>query len=66
MFESVALNTGFPGEGLLRGQVGTVVEQLDDDHFLVEFADLNGVAYAIEPIPASALIELHHEPALVA
>lgn len=66
LFDVVATTTAIPTARLACGQVGTIVEQLDSDHFLVEFADLGGVAYAIEAIPASALIELHHEPALAA
>jgi hypothetical protein len=33
---------------------------------LVEFADIDGVAYAIEPIPCRKLMALHHRPALAA
>jgi hypothetical protein len=32
----------------------------------VEFADIDGVAYAIEPIPCHKLMALHHRPALAA
>lgn len=35
-----------PEQRFAKGQVGTVVEALDSDHVLVEFADLSGVAYA--------------------
>jgi hypothetical protein len=64
VLDVVATTSAIPSARLACGQVGTIVECLDDAHFLVEFADLNGVTYAIEPIPADALIELHHEPAL--
>ena len=33
-----------------RGQVGTVVMLLDNDHFQVEFSDRGGRAYAILPL----------------
>jgi hypothetical protein len=36
---------------VVKGQVGTVLEELDNDHVLVEFADVNGVAYAIATVP---------------
>lgn len=36
---------------LQPGQVGTVVETLDADHVLVEFAGEDGVAMAVEPVP---------------
>lgn len=47
-----------------QGQVGTVVEELDGGYVLVEFANLNGVAYAISPIPAGQLIQLKHTPTI--
>jgi len=47
-----------------KGQVGTVVEQLDGDHVLVEFANLDGIAYAILPISAEHLIQLKHTPTI--
>jgi hypothetical protein len=46
--------------------VGTIVDELTEGVVLVEFADLGGVAYAIEPIPVRQLIELHHTPAMAA
>ncbi|WP_085938689.1 DUF4926 domain-containing protein [Aromatoleum aromaticum] len=48
---------------MVKGQVGTVVEELDADHVLVEFADVNGVAYGIAPMPVGQLMELKHAPA---
>jgi len=47
----VALLSDIPAERLARGQVGTVVEQLDNDNSLVEFSDEQGRAYAIVPCP---------------
>ncbi|HRQ56417.1 MAG TPA: DUF4926 domain-containing protein [Azoarcus taiwanensis] len=61
-FDVVATLQAYPEQRIGRGQVGTVIETLDRNHLLVEFADLNGVAYAITPIPADALIALTHAP----
>jgi hypothetical protein len=47
---------------LRRGQVGTVVMLLDNDHFQVEFSDRNGRAYAILPLSGSQLMVLHEQP----
>jgi hypothetical protein len=58
----VALLADRPVEGLARGQVGTVVETLDDETVLVEFSDDNGRAYAVTPCPRSGLLVLHYEP----
>ena len=45
----VALLADLPARGLARGQVGAVVEQLDDATLLVEFSDDQGQVCAIAP-----------------
>ena len=62
VLDVVALLTDLPAERLARGQVGTVVEQLDDSTFLVEFSDDQGRAYAIAPCPRAELLILHYVP----
>ena len=62
LLDVVALPADVPGEGLARGQVGTVVEQLDDKVLLVEFSDDQGRAYAVAPCPRSELLVLHYIP----
>jgi hypothetical protein len=58
----VALTTDLPGEGLARGQVGTVVETLAPGVFEVEFSDDAGRAYAELALSADQLMVLHYEP----
>ena len=60
-FAVVALLEDLPSRGLLRGQVGTVVETLAPGVFEVEFSDNQGRAYATLGLPADHLIVLHHE-----
>jgi hypothetical protein len=62
LLDVVALLADVPGEGLARGQVGTVVEQLDDKTLLVEFSDDQGRAYAVAPFPRAELLVLHYVP----
>ncbi|MEW5781291.1 MAG: DUF4926 domain-containing protein [Pseudomonadota bacterium] len=62
----VATVEDMPEAYLAKGQVGTIVEELDGNHVLVEFADVDGVAYAIVPIPSDKLMQLHHRAALAA
>lgn len=62
MFDVVASLQDLPQQQVVKGQVGTVVEELDNDHVLVEFADVNGVAYAIATIPMGQLMKLKHAP----
>ena len=61
-FDAVALLAEIPEHGLARGQVGTVVERLDESTALVEFSDDDGRAYAIAPCLLSQLLVLHYEP----
>ncbi len=62
LLDVVALLTDHPIEGLARGQVGTIVERLDDKTSLVEFSDDQGRAYAIAPCPLADLLVLHYVP----
>ena len=39
ILDVVALLRDYPAHGLARGQVGTIVEKLDDKTSLVEFSD---------------------------
>jgi hypothetical protein len=58
----VALLVARPAEGLARGQVGTVVEELDQATVLVEFSDEEGRAYAVAPCPRADLLILRYVP----
>jgi Domain of unknown function (DUF4926) len=62
LLDVVALLTDLPGQRLARGQVGTIVEQLDDKTSLVEFSDDQGRAYALAPCPRDDLLVLHDVP----
>ena len=66
LLDVVATLQDLPDVPLEKGQVGTVVETLDGETVLVEFADLEGIAYAIVPVSASLLMTLKHTPALAA
>ncbi|MGA3099046.1 MAG: DUF4926 domain-containing protein [Bryobacteraceae bacterium] len=58
----VALLEDLPEAGLVRGQVGTVVENWAPGVYEVEFSDDDGRAYAMVALRAEQLIRLHHEP----
>jgi hypothetical protein len=62
LLEVVALLADLPAQQLARGQVGTVVEELDDRTLLVEFSDDRGRAYAVAPCPRKELLVLHYVP----
>lgn len=63
LLDVVALTENIPDRGLLRGQVGTVVESLGPDIFEVEFVDNDGRTYATVPLKAHQLLVLHYQPA---
>ncbi|MGE3240639.1 MAG: DUF4926 domain-containing protein [Pirellulales bacterium] len=58
----VALTQDLPAEGLVRGQVGSVVEILAPDVFEVEFSDDSGRTYAQLPLKTEQLLVLHTAP----
>jgi len=62
LLDVVALLADRPSDALARGQVGTVVETLQNDAVLVEFSDDAGRPYAIVPCAASDLLVLHYHP----
>lgn len=66
VLDVVALLVAMPEQGLVRGQVGTVVEQLDNGMFEVEFSDDEGRTYAELAIGSDVLLVLHHRPVAAA
>jgi hypothetical protein len=58
----VALVEDIPEQGLVRGQVGTVVEDLAPGVYEVEFVDDSGQTYASLALRSEQLMRLHHEP----
>ncbi|THJ20153.1 MAG: DUF4926 domain-containing protein [Nitrospira sp. CG24D] len=63
VLDVVALTEDIADRGLLRGQVGTVVESLGPGVFEVEFVDNDGRTYAMLPLKTSQLLLLHYQPA---
>jgi hypothetical protein len=62
LLDVVALVHDRPNDGLVRGQVGTVVETLSPDVYEVEFSDDRGKTYAVQPLTSDELIVLHTAP----
>ncbi len=59
--DTVALLEDLPEKQLQRGRVGTVVEELVEDVYEVEFSDDEGRAYALLPLREDQLITLRYE-----
>ena len=62
LLDVVALTEDVPEHGLLRGQVGTIVELLTEGSFEVEFSGEAARAYALAPLMRRQLMVLHYEP----
>lgn len=66
LLDGVAVTEDIQEKGLQRGNVGTVVEILDDRNYEVEFVDENGKTYAVLPLSSNKLIVLHYHPPALA
>jgi len=62
LLDVVALVRDRLADGLVRGQVGTIVEIHSPGVFEVEFSDDDGKTYALLPLAADELIVLHTAP----
>jgi hypothetical protein len=58
----VAVTRDVVDSGLVKGQVGTIVEQWREGVYEVEFADLDGRAYAMVALPEDVLLPLWFQP----
>lgn len=61
LLDVVALTADIPEKGLLRGQVGTIVEILKPGVFEVEFVNNEGETYAMTAIREEQLLRLLHQ-----
>jgi hypothetical protein len=62
----VALTADEPRLGLYAGQVGTIVDMLDDGVYEVEFVSPNGETYAMAALRDDQLLQLKYEPVAAA
>ncbi len=60
LLDVVALLEDLPKMSLVRGQVGTIVENLAPGVFEVEFSDDTGKMYASLSLRSNQLLVLHH------
>lgn len=63
LLDVVAVLNDMPAYGLLRGEVGTLVESLTPDTWLVEFSDDDGQEYAMAELKSEQVIKLRYKPA---
>ena len=61
LLDTVAILKDCPEERVVFGQVGTIVEELGNNVFEVEFADKNGVTISEFAVLAGDLMLLHYQ-----
>lgn len=61
LLDTVALLKDVPGEKLIKGQVGTIIEMLEEGVYEVEFADKQGRTIASLALAVEELMLLHFE-----
>jgi hypothetical protein len=66
LLDVVALLDDKPAEGLVAGQVGTIIDVLAPGVFEVEFLDANGKTMALAELKRAELLVLKHEAAVAA
>ena len=66
LLDAVALLDDKPEDGLVAGQVGTVIELLAPGVFEVEFLDSSGKTVALTELKRTELLVLKHEVAVAA
>ena len=64
LLDVVALTVDLPEKGLVRGQVGTVVEMIGPGTYEVEFSDDEGRSYAQAALNDDQFMVLHYRPEL--
>jgi hypothetical protein len=62
LLDEVALLRDQPGQGLIRGHVGTVVEILSSGVVEAEFSDNKGRTYATAVLPIQDVVRLRYAP----
>jgi hypothetical protein len=60
--DDVALLVDLPAVKVVRGQVGKIVEEIDEEIVMVDFTDAAGRAYALASCRRDQLLILHYTP----
>ncbi len=58
LHDMVALTEALPEYGLRRGEVGVVIDLGPNNQYLLEFADRNGVPYAMPTVLRDGLLKV--------
>lgn len=61
ILDIIALLSDISEKKLIKGQVGTIVEYLDNDMYEVEFCNKQGQTISVLPIDEKSMLLLHYE-----
>ena len=61
MFDTIALTENLPEKQLIKGQVGTIVEEFNGDVFEVEFCDKKGKTLRLTSLHEKFMLVLHFD-----
>jgi hypothetical protein len=62
LLDVVVLTQEIESKKLKKGSLGTIIEQLSEDIFMVEFVDTKGVTYATPILSSEQLMKVYYEP----
>lgn len=62
LLDVVVLTQDIENKKLKKGSLGTIIEQLSEDVFMVEFVDTKGVTYATSILSSVKLMKVYYEP----
>ena len=65
ILDVVALLKDIPDKKLIKGQVGTIVETLENGNYEVEFCNKHGETLSIIPLDEKSMLLLHYENEVV-
>lgn len=62
LLDVVVLTQDIESKKLKKGSLGTIIEQLSKDIFMVEFVDTKGITYATSILSSAQLMKVYYEP----
>ncbi|MBS4029499.1 MAG: DUF4926 domain-containing protein [Ignavibacteriales bacterium] len=60
LYEVVAVLANNEERNIHRGMVGTIIEELSDNNFLIEFSNQDGETISLAPFHSENLLALEH------
>jgi Domain of unknown function (DUF4926) len=62
LLDVVVLTQDIESKKLKKGSLGTIIEELSEGIFMVEFVDTKGITYATPILSSEQLLKVYYEP----